>query len=78
MALLPLSAALSGIKCLPMCVFTAWRFILARMVQVKLIGAVRVGKEMTPFPGAKIQILDELRLLPRELRNLPELGALEA
>lgn len=78
MALLPLSPALSGINCLPMCVFTAWRLILARIVQVKLTGAVLVGSEMTPFPGANMQILVVFKLLPRELRNLLELGALSA
>lgn len=61
-----------------MWVFTAWRLILARIVQVKLTGAVLVGNDMTPFPGANMQILVVFRLLPRELRNLPELGALSA
>lgn len=76
MALLPLRCDLSGMSPLPIWVLTAWRLILARIEQVKLIGAVLVGSETILFPGAKMNNLFELSLQCRSLRNLLGLLAL--
>lgn len=76
MILLPVRADLSGMSPLPISVFMYWRLILARMSHVKLIGASLVGRVTILFPGANMNILAELRLQCKELRNLLGLLAL--